>query len=144
MIQRIQSLFLLLASAASFGLFGLPFARSEESGIDIFIDTRYDLSDHIGLSVIFGLAGLLALATIFLFNRRKFQLRFTIMTLGVVLIGLAFTVIFFFQNVPNPGAMQIDPGLGLGLIGLAIVLLLLAYRFIRKDEKLVRSMDRLR
>ena len=146
MIQRIQSLFLLLAAAATFGLFGLPFATTSEEVVasEIFADSRYDLMDNVGLLVFFGIGGLLALVSIFLFRNRRLQMRLTILAFVLNLVGIIFGVIYFMQNSGATSEAKVDDGLGLYAAGAAVVLLLLAYRFIGKDEKLVKSMDRLR
>ena len=72
MIQRIQSLFLLLAAAAAFCLFRFPFANSSNSieGSAIMNDSLYTIQDHVGLLALFCIAGGLAFVSIFLFNNR--------------------------------------------------------------------------
>ena len=61
MIQRIQSIFLFLAAAALLGLFGLPFASTEEpvTASALFADQKYNILDHTAISVLFGLAAVL-------------------------------------------------------------------------------------
>ena len=145
MIQRIQSLFLLLASGALGSLFAVPFAHSskaiEES---TFLQDRvYDLGDHIALMVVFGLTAVLALVSIFLFRNRKLQLRLVALTLIGVLAGIALAVALFVQQGIAIDS-SIQDGIGAYLPLVAIIALALAYRFIKKDERLVRSMDRLR
>lgn len=142
MIQRIQTLFLFLAGAATLGVFGLPFARTAEPTVGIFQDAQFNPYDHVGLMVTFGLAGLLALISILLFNNRKLQLRLTLGSLLVLLGGIIFGGVLFAQS--SEAGSSATPGSGLFIMPAAIILLLLAYRFISKDEKLVRSMDRLR
>ena len=74
MIQRIQTIFLLLASGASLGLFGLPFASgSDTAQNELLADGAFALNDHIGLMAAFAVAGALTLAAIFLFKNRGLQ-----------------------------------------------------------------------
>lgn len=145
MIQRIQSLFLLLAAGGLGSLFAVPFARSkkaiEESAF--LQDGLYNLSDHIALMVVFGLTALLALISIFLYRNRKLQLRLIALTLIGVLAGIALAVVLFMRQGITLDS-NIQDGIGAYLPLAAILFLALAYRFIQKDEKLVRSMDRLR
>lgn len=146
MIQRIQSIFLLLAGAASFSLFGLPFASTSEAiaSSQLFADGVYDLFDTTALIAFFGLAGLLSIIGIFVFKNRKLQMRLTIFAFIANLLGVVLGIVFYMQNSQDVGEQVVNDGAGIYMPVLSFVLLLLAYRFINKDEKLVRSMDRLR
>ena len=146
MIQRIQSIFLLLASGAAFGLFGLPFASTTEqvAGSSLFSDSLFSITDHPVLLALFCLAGGLALISIFLFKNRKSQLLLGRLAIVANIIGLVFAIILFIQDKDTLGANSPNDGLGLYLPLLFLVFGLLAQRFILKDEKLVRGMDRLR
>lgn len=146
MIQRIQSIFLLLASAAAFGLFGLPFASTAEgvSSSALFSDQLFSITDSPFLLALFCLAGGLSLISIFLFRNRKTQLLVGRLAIVANLIGLVLAIILFIQDQQNLGSAEPSDGLGLYLPLLFLVFGLLAQRYILKDEKLVRSMDRLR
>ena len=111
---------------------------------EIFADTRYNLMDNAGLIIFFSTGGLLALISIFLYQNRRLQRRLTILAFVVNLIGIIYGIIYFMQNAHQVGEATLDDGLGLYSIGAALVFLLLAYRYISKDEQLVQSMDRLR
>lgn len=149
MIQRIQSIFLFLASAACFGLFGLPFASTDQAvaASELFADSQYEITDHIALIILFALAGVLSLAAIFLFNNRPLQINLSRVSFIAAIIGFVLGLILFFndgivesgENLPDP-----SDGFGTALPILAGIFLLLAIRAINKDEKLVRSSDRLR
>lgn len=143
MIQRIQSIFLFLAAAALLGLFGLPFASTEEpvTASALFADQKYNILDHTAISVLFGLAAVLYLLSIFLFKNRKLQMRLTTGAILGVVAGSAVVGVLLSQDA---AAQTAQLGLGLGLPVLAIVFAALAYRNIKKDDKLVQSMDRLR
>ena len=142
MIQRIQSIFLFLASAASFGLFGLPFANTEEAVVnsEIFKDQAFNLFDDTGILALFCAAGGLALIAIFLFKNRVLQSRIAQLVLLVTIIGIGWTAYVFSQEKTD--TVNLDFGLALPL--LTLVFTFLAFRNIKKDEKLVQSMDRLR
>ena len=145
MIQRIQTIFLLLAALAFFSLFGLDFASSNAEHAGFLSDKAFDIQDHIALTVLAGLGGVLALVTIFLFNNRKLQLR---LGYGVILLAIALPVVaialFYGQFNALPSGVKLTYGIGLAAPVLSLIFGVLANRFINKDEKLVRSMDRLR
>jgi hypothetical protein len=146
MIQRIQSIFLLLAAAANFSLFGLPFAATQDDVIknEIFADHVFNLQDHIGLLIFFTLAGVLALVAIFLFRNRRLQMRLTIFSVIALIFGMAFGVVYFLNNSGGLENVVVYDRAGAYVPIAGLVFDLLAYRFILKDERLVQSMDRLR
>jgi amino acid permease len=146
MIQRIQTIYLALAAACAFGLFGLPFATSTKIAAtsSLFSDGIYNINDHIALLALFCGAGALVFISIFLFNNRKQQLLMGRFAIIANIIGCIVTGIFFVQDRDNLGEMMPDDGLGVFLPILFLVFAFLAQRGISKDEKLVRSADRLR
>jgi len=146
MIQRIQSIFLFLAAAAAFGLWALPFASTNGAVANtaIFADGFYNIQDNVGLIALFSATGVLALIAIFLFNNRSTQMRVTIFAFIANLIGIIFGIVYYMQNSADVGDKTVDDGFGMYLPILTLVFTSLAYRFIGKDEKLVKSMDRLR
>ena len=145
MIQRIQSIFLLLAGAAMLGTFGVPFATSATAGTGFLADQLYNVLDHPVLMVLAGLGGALALLAIFLYNNRPLQVRLGYLTIvmSILLPVVAFLLVFLEPAQKEQSALYED-GLGIYLPILALILSILAIRFIKKDDKLVRSMDRLR
>lgn len=145
MIQRIQTIFLLLAALAFFSLFGLDFLSSSVATQHILADKYFDIQDHIALTILAALGGVLALATIFLFRNRPLQIRFgyLVMLLSIALPAVA-AVLFYqeWSGISNTAKLTLQ--LGLAAPALSLIFSMLANRFIRKDEKLVKSMDRLR
>lgn len=143
MIQRIQSIFLLLAAAALLGLFGLPFASTAEpvTASALFADQTYNILDHTALTALFIIAAVVCLLSIFLFNNRKLQMRLSLLGIFGALAGLIVAGILYSQDTAGQTAQL---GLGFGLPVVSVILTLLAYRSIKKDDKLVKSMDRLR
>ena len=146
MIQRIQTIYLALAAACAFGLFGLPFATSTQSAdaTSLFADGIYNINDHAALLGLFCAAGALALISIFLFNNRKQQLLMGRFAIIANVIGIILVLVFLYQDGAQAGDAEVNEQLGVGLPALFIVFALLAQRGISKDEKLVRSADRLR
>ncbi len=145
MIQRIQTIFLLLAAVAASGTFFLPFASSPEAVANsILADQSYDIWDNIVLKILFGIAILVALISIFQFKNRKQQMRTNLFALFFVMMGAVIVIVQLLQanNLLDDGNVQ--PAAGFVAPFVTIVFLSLAYYFIKKDEKLVKSMDRLR
>ena len=143
MLQRIQTVFLGLSTVSTFGFFGFDAAETEQAmtGSKLFADAHFLLFDDILLTVIFALAGLIFLADIFLFRNRPLQIKLSNAGVVLTLIGLAYGGFLWFSD---SAAELAEPEPGLALPSMAIVFGILAARSIRKDEKLVRSADRLR
>jgi hypothetical protein len=144
MIQRIQSLFLLLASAGFLGQFATDFAQSDAAMPVLMADKVYEVQDHIGLLIITVAGAMAALVGIFLFEKRSIQLKIALLTLilSVLLPVVAFLLLYNEQNAILQDGMTEKAGSFLPLVSLAFSAL--AMRFISKDDKLVKSMDRLR
>lgn len=146
MIQRIQSIFLLLASASGFGLLGLPIATTPE-GIQnsaLFSDGMYEAGDSSGLVALFALAGILALAGIFMFRNRQAQIKITWLAIVADVLGVVLAAILLWQDGQHFDFSAVDTSAGVYLPFSFLLFGILALRHIRKDEKIVRSMDRLR
>ena len=135
MIQRIQSIWLLLAAAASFASLKLTFYSGYKSN-NLFEELKG--SSNFLLMILSVAVGLLALITIFLFNNRKLQSRLTL--LGIVL--QAAVLLIYFQQTKN--FLQGNYTLTSAISFIIPVFFILAWLGIRKDEKLIKSMDRLR
>ncbi len=146
MIQRIQSLLLLTAGALSLSLFGLPFATSAErvQSSSILNDGVYNLHDNIGILLAFLVGGALSLAAIFMFKNRTNQTLLARFAFIANLVGVILVVVFYLNDTQNQGAAVVSDGAGAYLPLASMILLLVAMRYIKKDDTLVRSMDRLR
>ena len=136
MIQRIQSVWLFLASVLAFLMLKLSFYTGTH-----LPDNQYDQltgTDTMSLMIATIGLGLLTFITIFLYKTRKVQLRLVIVALLLELL----LIFLFYRETQNfsQGAFSITAALHVFIIAG----LFLAARGIRKDEKLVRSTDRLR
>lgn len=145
MIQRIQSLFLLLASGSFFSEFALPFASTPNKAKAFFSDMLYNVYDHPALMALAGIGGVLALVTIFLFKNRELQKRmgYLLIVLAILLVAVAF-LLMMNAGIELNSSLKINDELGLYMPAVAIVMAVMANRFITKDIKIVKSMDRLR
>jgi hypothetical protein len=142
MIQRIQSLWLLIASFLSAALFITPLFSYSVNGVE----TLLRANNFYPLLLIDGVMAIYPLLAIFRFKERKKQRAFAIVAIvacasfiGVMLMRISF-IHSHTQDILNehyllPGAL---------MPAIAIIFNVLAILSINKDEKLVRSMDRLR
>lgn len=146
MIQRIQSIFLFLTAVAGGLMFAVPIASIETNAPEsaLFKDRVYELQDNPILMVMFGLVGLLALVSIFQFKNRSRQLTLNRILIILNLLGVALALFLFMQDSPNIPTDNISEGFGIFLPVLGFIFVFLANRFIKKDDNLVKSMDRLR
>jgi hypothetical protein len=143
MIQRIQSIFLALSAACFGSLFGFPFASSNITSAGIFSDKVYNLHDHTLFLVLVALGIILSLAAIFVFNNRTLQIRLVIFSI-ISYVFLVVSAILIFINIQLPANLEISDQAGIYLPFAGLILAGLAIRYIKKDENLVQSMDRLR
>ncbi|GAB1397662.1 MAG TPA: DUF4293 domain-containing protein [Saprospiraceae bacterium] len=148
MIQRIQSVYLVLAVIALAILFfpisfGDLKAGSTIAKTPALSDGTLNLEDN-NLSMICTFAGIaLFMAAIFLFKNRRLQTRIVALSMLVALI-IFILAGWLFMSSSKIAGNDLSPGIGLGSPVIAILFGWLANRSIRKDENLVRSMDRLR
>jgi hypothetical protein len=142
MIQRIQTIFFLLAGLAFASVILLPFATSQQEHATIFQDRQYDIVDFPVLQVLAYVAILAVVTGIFMYQRRKWQIRigYAVIILGIVTPIVAY--LYFQSTDVTDVGIQLGPGSFMPIA--AALLVLAAIRFIRKDEQLVKSMDRLR
>jgi glucan phosphoethanolaminetransferase (alkaline phosphatase superfamily) len=158
MIQRRQSIYLLAIAIICAVLLFSDLVFYKVSGnladnpntfqIAVDYNSAESGEDHIGrndtLMYFLAATGLVALVSIFLYNNRKLQskLVLALFVLAVVIyIGMykaSYGIEYVSQNVQH----EVTVG---AFVPVSILLLaFLAYRGINKDEKLVRSLDRIR
>ncbi|MDR1783508.1 MAG: DUF4293 domain-containing protein [Dysgonamonadaceae bacterium] len=127
MIQRIQSVYLLLivAVTAIASFFAWP--------VHLF-------------STVFGAASLFALITIFLYKNRKVQVKFTYTLIFLAIVFLLFGSWILYKNFVESMCLDALDYAPFFIVSALVMLIFasLALRAIKKDEKLVRSLDRIR
>jgi len=155
MIQRIQSVYLLAASVLMSVMLFQPLAEIAADGRGIYsvwsrgwyLTGGGEVELAMATWPVFILVGVLALLpliNIFLYRKRKLQLRISVYSiiLAFGLIGLIYYYfVIGFRQLDDP-AFAIRFPLLVPVI--FIILIYLAFRGIRKDEILVRSLDRIR
>ncbi|MDE6287409.1 MAG: DUF4293 domain-containing protein [Muribaculaceae bacterium] len=135
-IQRIQTLMLLIAAVlmAVFCLTPYGVAAGEPSTPIFVKEAPVLLTLNIVVSV-------LLLIIIFMYHNLKQQMRMTL--LAVALICVTGVTSLFILGHAYDNASPVLLG-GVGLLVLAVIFTLLAYRGMKHDHKLLRSADRLR
>ena len=139
MLQRIQTIWLLLAAIGGSLTFKYAFFSGnllDEHQVKAFKDLT--AGAYLPILLLTILCILLSVIAIGLFKNRRLQLR---LTLGALVLSILIIVLYYIQAKKfEEGAYDLT-----ALFAIAVpVLLLLAARGISKDEKLVKSLDRLR
>jgi hypothetical protein len=141
MIQRIQSVWLLLAALSGFLMTQLPLfiGKSANDVVKKVIATESLLLFALSIGI-----ACLALACIFLYKKRSLQLRLTV--IGIIAsIGMIGLEVWYIENFKAANPLVRSSYYWGGLLPIAMtVFFVLAAKGIYKDEKLVKSLDRLR
>ena len=132
-IQRIQTLWLILATIAAGISFAFPWLKVEESVID--------LTDNMPMLILGILAGVLSFVTVFLYRNVKRQKTTCRIAVLFSLCTIVYTVALSYFG-PNPDAQVCISGPS--LMALSCIFDYMALKGIRHDEKLLRDSDRLR
>ncbi|SMO38222.1 protein of unknown function [Saccharicrinis carchari] len=153
MIQRIQTIYLLLALGFGVSMFFAP-------QITFAADTLYMLNykginaieamensksiSAVALTILLGLTPIVSLSAILLYKKRLLQIRLCAANIGL-LIGTT-VLIYYFGTVGTKELPADDLSYHLSTVFpiVGAILNFLALRAIAKDEALVRSMDRIR
>lgn len=151
MLQRIQTLFLFAVTLLGAALFFFPFVRYELPDRLLAVDLMpgaqlHPLAGIYILPVILNIITILfSIFVIFRFRNRILQMKLAslLMAMNTILLG----VMLLFDYAETPAGQNLllkTYAAGAFLPILSIIFSFLAIRFIKKDEELVRSADRLR
>ena len=137
MIQRIQTIYLIIALVSSgFLPFVFPlWTLSDGKEFYFILNQAY--------VILFGLITSLSLLSILFYKKRQHQ--FVIGRLNIIL-NLILLGLFVYRslNISGEAVVVSEKGIGMFLPIISIVFLVLANKAIKKDEDLVKSVDRLR
>lgn len=159
MIQRVQTLFLLAVAGFLSAILFLPMWRevSTLSGDKATLNS-YELTYVNGntgevllqqptyyIAIVIGLSIAVAIWSIFMYKNRLMQVKLGMINSLIMAAALGLSLYFIMKSEPlvvptQQGEYEIGFYMFIG----SMISNLLANRFIRKDEKLVRSVDRLR
>jgi uncharacterized membrane protein len=147
MIQRIQSVWLLLAAICCSGLFffNLYSAQQLVNGTDTLVHMRVNGPNEFLLMLLAIAIIILPLFAIFRFNNRKQQKSIVVLNIVAVLSFIAVLLMHIANyNHQTPAPLNGAYGIASVLPAFSFVFLLLALKGINKDDKLIKSVDRLR
>lgn len=156
MIQRVQSIYLLLVTILMSFVLVRPYAdmtlldsqsllfkahaitiQSGENIVSVYKNT-------LPVVVFVVITGLVSFLTIFLYHKRLLQIRLTLINMVLIMIMTALMVAYYI-SVKNDFTGEVSNfRLGLAFPVLALVFCTMAIRAIRHDELLVKSYDRIR
>jgi hypothetical protein len=164
MIQRIQSLYLLIVVLLSVALFLVPvsskiislkdspgFKKEISYKITVYGIEKFEngissaITPNYFLFIINSALCFCSLTIIFLYKNRKSQMMLT--RLSILLAGIFIAIDFYFSDsVGKEFSPDVNPMYLAGTYFpiLQIILLMMALRGIKKDDELVRSADRIR
>jgi hypothetical protein len=151
MWQRKQTVYLVLAAIAMLVALCLPVATFDSKTMGpvpvlynmalVMPDRRLDFFTC-PLGLVLAIAVAVTIITIFLFKKRMVQVRLCSLACCFVAVWYILLVAYAMTSLKAYGALQVTWSDSLPLV--AFILCLMASRGIRADEKLVRSMDRIR
>lgn len=139
MIQRIQSLYLLIVTILQTILF---FSKQATFIISDGQEETLRIADMWPMAILMGVTALLAFITIFLYHHRITQIRITIFN-GLLLLMLQGVVVYLLIRASG---MTQEASYSLNAIFpiVSAILSYLAIRGIGKDEAMIKALDRLR
>lgn len=154
MIQRKQTLFLLLAAIVVFPLYFMPFASFmyRPNEFEIFVRGLKEVStggcdtDWLSYSVLW-VATFLPIVTICLFKKRKVQLILCLVQILIlaILTGLIIAYITGYNRVISAESASALVWSWVAVTPvISIILTFLAYRGVTRDELLIKSLNRIR
>ena len=157
MIQRIQTIYLLVAAICSVVCLSLPLGRYVDDGL--LTAKLYNLcimqmggAEHVfsfaavPLFVILLLVVVISLYTVFMYRNRKLQMRLCSFS-SLLVIGwyIVYAVLAkLWGGFIDVTSLSFAPGVGAALPAVALIFNLMARRAINADEKRVRAADRIR
>lgn len=156
MIQRIQTVFILLVAILGVVFSFVPilfFSHGDTEFLmgaykTINITTEAVLTKNMGVGVLQGIVILLAVVIVMLYKNRALQMKLGKLTILLLALQIAAIVMYSdsAKTAINAIEGEVSTGFQFGAIipVLSLVLTYLAIRFIKKDDELVRSADRLR
>jgi len=153
MIQRLQSVYLLLTTLLSFLFLKNGFiAFSDESdsvinftisGISGISGVSETLIKTLPVTLLMFIIPVVSFLTIFLYKNRRVQLILSKTILGFISAFIIALVVYSYIFISRYNA-EIVPGIAMAVPVIQLILVVLAYRGIKKDDDLVKSYDRLR
>jgi len=153
MIQRIQTLYLVITVALLIVIVFFPYAEVLVGDAIIYSFKTYGIylpeqnneliSTSYPLLILIIINILLILTAIFLFKKRLLQLRLCLVSI-ILLLGIYGLGFFYLYKLSSEYDTTMHFAFPIIIPIISAILLFLAMRSIKKDELLIRSLDRLR
>ena len=151
MIQRIQSVYLLLMTVCAVVCLCTPVGHFHQSGIPVadFYNLWLSMADGSrtyspwAMFALLLAAAVVAFIAIFLFRRRMFQVRMSVFG-GLLLVGYYVVFVYFVYVFKSRYDADFTLNWTAAFPAVALILDYLAFRNIMKDELMIRSLERLR
>ena len=150
MLQRIQTVYLLLASICmvvslltnlAVFTFGGEIVNFEAMGF--YLNEEIIFSTW-GLFIIGNITAVLSVLIVFIYKKRMLQIRLAGMNLFIILGYYGLIAFYILKRNPEVGSTFENVGIGMITPFVAIVFTYLAIRKIGADEALIRSLNRIR
>ena len=143
MIQRIQSIYLLLTSILSGGLI-FAFELWENSSAKVYILDLFYRENMLLKTIPFFYFASAILAFIIIFLYKNRQLQFVLGRVAILINLILLGILIYVSQTLSGEAKVSEKDIGMFIPVMVILLLVLANKAIKKDENLVKSADRLR
>lgn len=144
MIQRVQTIYLLVAAMISGGLIFIARLWTEASNQKVFVGDLLSNPSILIKTILFSFltSSLLSILAIFLFKNR--QLQFVVGRVNMIINFYLLGVLIYVSQTISGETIVSEKGIGMFFPIIVVVLLVMANKAIKKDEDLVKSVDRLR
>lgn len=152
MIQRIQSLYLLIVAGLMIATLFAPIAyfftgTAEYELYSFMLKSRVESISTPYMGLLLLATAILPLVTLFLYKNRMLQIRLCAVNIVLLVGAIIFMAIYYYLSARMFSGLEFQTrGFRIAVIFplISIILNYLAMRAIFKDEMLVRSLDRIR
>jgi drug/metabolite transporter (DMT)-like permease len=138
MIQRIQTIYLLVVAILQTTLF----FSTHATVINESTEELVTLSSNVQWALLIILSALIPLVTVFLFKKRRWQVRLSIIN-SLLLLALQIIFIVYLIDISKNNA-TVSYSISDVSPAISLILTILATRFILKDEMKIQSYNRIR
>ena len=132
MIQRIQTLFLIIAAGLLASLLFIPMAYISDE-----VTVQY--TEHYIMTIFLIVTLVLSLITIFLYKNRPFQMRLCVLETLILVAFQTWIIVLFFKH-KSEMVFSITAVFPI----IAAIITILAFRYIARDEAMIAAASRLR
>lgn len=153
MIQRIQTVFLLVSAILTALIFFMPLANLITGDGNIFSFNALGVNATLNsveikisalpVAILSIMITIINLVAIFLFKKRTFQMRLCVYGM-LLLVGLGITAWFYIGVAVEQLQATVRYLVPVIFLPVSLILDFMAYKKISKDDKLVKSLDRIR